>query len=445
VHAVQGVDLDLAAGQLVALTGANGSGKSTLLRTLGGELGPTAGALRVGNGWVKRWDVKRALSRGVVLVAAGVNTLVGFTASEYVRLFLQGAQHWVSERSASVVPSIARVFSDLDRNFGVTLHPDVRLADLSVRDQALLRLAVASSIQPSILLLDEPTTNLSPHDKDALLESLAHTQRSGTAILAATHDWTLVSQADLHVTMSDGSISATSDTAPAHYPSARHVRTTIPGDFVRLRASRVSTAHMPAVTETLDAGEAHVVTGLSDATRRFIECITGVEPFIDGCLTINGREIRCGRRWSSVRAGLARVSGDRNVSSVFPDLSIEENVLVGCSSVQGLFDVGSLRRNRLRLHALIDQFGVHPANYALPAAVLSSGNQQKVALARALGAGAMIWVLEEPQMNLDGNALARLVQRVADFLDEGGSVLLAGEDITPLLHLSSGDCVIPHE
>ncbi len=205
VVALRGVDLDISAGEMVALLGPSGTGKSTLLRLLGGVIQPTAGRVVVGGRDLRRLSpgdlrLLRATEIGIVLQDAGTNLLPYATGEQNVWFAQLGAR-----RAKHPVQEPAAVLHQLD------LGPlaDERIGVLSGGEQQLMALAVGVAASPRLLLVDEPTSQLDSVGRDAAVDLLRTiNERLGSTIVVVTHDPTVASAIPRTVTIRDGRVGA---------------------------------------------------------------------------------------------------------------------------------------------------------------------------------------------------------------------------------------------
>jgi putative ABC transport system ATP-binding protein len=206
VVALRGVDLDIKAGESVALLGPSGAGKSTVLGLLAGEFQPSAGSIRIGD-----LDVDRARSdalatlraRDVSLVVQGArdNLLPYATATQNVWF----AQHGVRRRGHA----LDRAPDELLDLFGLVSLADVPAAQMSAGEQQRLALVAGIATLPRLLLLDEPTSQLRDRERDDVIDAVVEIHRRlGMTVVVVTHDGDVASRLERTVTIRDGRVGA---------------------------------------------------------------------------------------------------------------------------------------------------------------------------------------------------------------------------------------------
>ena len=199
-RALAGIELELGAGELVALTGKSGSGKSTLLYLLGGIDRPSAGSVRVAGVALEHLDEARLAAwrgRHVGFVFQSFQLLATLTAAENVMLPMDFAgSRRARERRPRALELLARV--------GVREQADKLPAALSGGQQQRVAIARALANEPALLLADEPTGNLDSETARTVLELFRAAARAGTTVVIATHDPEVAALADRRVELSDG-------------------------------------------------------------------------------------------------------------------------------------------------------------------------------------------------------------------------------------------------
>lgn len=240
VAALAGVDLDVAAGEMVGLLGPSGSGKSTLMSLLAGVLRPSAGKVFVGETEVsavpaRELDRLRASEIGLMLQGAGRNLLPNTTPDDNVRF----AQH-SARRAGRPLADPADVLGEV----GLADFADRPLGELTPGGLQLAAVAAAISSRPGLLLCDEPTSQLDHDARDRVLAALAHVNRThGTTVVLVTHDPDVARVLPRTVTIRDGRIGGEGRsgeeyavvTADGFLPLPGHTREGLPpGTLVRV-------------------------------------------------------------------------------------------------------------------------------------------------------------------------------------------------------------------
>ncbi|MFF4369116.1 sugar ABC transporter ATP-binding protein [Streptomyces sp. NPDC001594] len=443
--ALDGVDLDLHAGRVLALLGPNGAGKSTLIKVLAGIHRADAGEVTMAGHPLGSAAASAAMSfihqdPGLVdWMTVAENTAL---ATGYPRRL--GLISWrrTRERCAEALAAVAG-----------HLDPGARVAGLAPAERALVAIARAVARDTRLLVLDEPTATLPAADCARLFEVLHALRDRGHGILYVTHRLDEVHRvADSFAVLRDGRTAArgplagygpdrlvrdiTGGGAPAR-PGRPTPAAPPPGRPPVLRLDAVTTAGCGPVSLELAAGEILGMVGLTGAGHAHLgRALAGVLPLLGGRVLLDGRPYRPRGPAGAVRRGVGFVAADRQEEGCAPDLTVRENLLAnpGAAGVPAWHWLGP-RRERREAAALTERFAVRPADTEAPLASLSGGNQQKVVLARWLRGHPRLLVLEEPTASVDVGAKAAVHRMLDGAAADGTAVLLVSTDFEEVADL----------
>ena len=206
VAALRGVDLDVNPGESIGLLGPSGAGKSTVLALIAGDFRPSTGSVRVGSydvGGANAEMLSRLRARTISLVVQGAdaNLLPYATATENVWFAQQGARRRGEE--------VERTPDELLESFGLSPLGEVPVEQMSSGQRQRVALVTGAAVLPKLLLVDEPTSQLGPNDRDAVVETIGDIHRSfGMTVVVVTHDPTVAAQMERTVTIRDGRVGA---------------------------------------------------------------------------------------------------------------------------------------------------------------------------------------------------------------------------------------------
>ena len=450
VRALRGVSLAVAPGEILGLVGANGAGKSTLIRILTGDLEPDAGEIRMRGEVVRLATVRDAQGLGIGVVRQELDLVPDLTVAE--NLFL-GEEHrfpgsgWRLDRAA-----MSRAARPLLDAVGLALDPSVRVSALSIGDRQLVAGARALRDAATVMLLDEPTSSLTPWETERLFATLRTLATRGVAIIYISHRLDEIGALCGRVTVIRDGANVGDFGDPANEldaivtamtpgigepgqraPSGSRVGVDEP--LLEARGLRVG-RHGPADL-VLHRGEILGVFGLVGAGRSTIaRALTGSLQPDAGEVVVRGRAVRLRSPWDGYRAGVAYLAEDRKTESVLPGLSIRYNVGVrapGDTARAGILDIGRLRALARRT---IDRLAIKtPSDQAL-VDQLSGGNQQKVAVGRLLAERLDVLVLDEPTHGIDVKAKRELLDLLRELAAEGKGVLLISSELAELVSVA---------
>ncbi|MET9082433.1 sugar ABC transporter ATP-binding protein [Streptomyces sp. NPDC004237] len=433
--ALDGVDLDVSAGSVLALLGPNGAGKSTLIKVLAGVHRPDAGRITV----VGQPLGSHAAARAMSFIHQDLGLVDWMTVAENIALSTgynrrAGLISWrrTRERCAAALGTVAAY-----------LDPDAPVARLAPAERSLVAIARALAVDARLIVLDEPTARLPAADCARLFHVLHELRDRGHAILYVSHRIDEVHQvADTFAVLRDGRL--VSRGSLAGYSPARLVHDIVGAQPPARRPAAPAPAEGPAVLTldglrtsgtgpvslTLGAGEALGLVGLSGAGQVELgRALAGALPVLGGTAALAGRPYRPRTVADAVAHGVGLVPGDRLREGCLPRLTVRENLLANprADGVPALRPIRP-RRERAEAAALVDRLAVRPRDTEAPVATLSGGNQQKVMIGRRLRAGPRLLILEEPTASVDIGARGAIHRLLDEALAGGLAVLLVSTD-----------------
>ncbi|WP_344395024.1 sugar ABC transporter ATP-binding protein [Actinomadura alba] len=446
VRALQGVTLELHAGEVHALAGENGAGKSTVVKTFAGVHRPDAGEIRLDGEPVTFNGPGDAQHAGVAVIyqeptlfpdlSVAENIFMGRQPRTGLRRIDRGAMH----------AETAKLFARL----GVPLDPEQPARGLSIADQQVVEIAKAISRDARVLIMDEPTAALTGQEVARLFTVTRNLQEQGCAILFISHRLEEIFELCQRVTtLRDGTFiasEAVADLRPddlvqrmvgreldALYPK-QDVK---PGQVV-LKVSRLTREGVfTDVSFEVRRGEIVALAGLVGAGRSEVaRAIFGVDRWDAGDVEVDGRRLPPASPTAAMAAGLALVPEDRRQQGLVMEMSIERNM--------GLTQLRTLRRgplisrraerDRARDWGLRLQLKYGRLNDLV--GVLSGGNQQKVVLAKWLATEPTVLIVDEPTRGIDVGTKAEVHRLLSDLAAQNLAVLMISSDLPEVLGMA---------
>jgi ribose transport system ATP-binding protein len=457
VPALSGIDLEVRAGEVLAIVGENGAGKSTLLKILSGVVEPGEGSLEaVGDDGaateLRLEGVRDATRAGIALVHQELNLAENLDLAGSIFLGREPSRFGILDRKAlrrDAARWLARV--------GLALDPGTPCGTLPIAQRQLVEIAKALSCEARILILDEPTSSLSARETGRLLGIMAELRGRGVAVVFVSHHLDEVMRiADRAVILRDGRKAGelardgfdrtTIERLMVGRDLAAAEPRTVTGDApVRLRIDGLVSSHPRSrpMSLAVQAGEIVGLAGLVGAGRtELLEAIAGVAPH-GGRVEVDGRPLGPGAA-RRVRAGVVLVPEDRARHGLFLENPVAMNLSlawIGRHRRAGLVD----RRGEGSLVArMVDRVRLRPAQSSRRVGTLSGGNQQKSVLGRWLAVDPAVLLLDEPTRGVDVGARAEIHAEVRRLADAGSAIVFASSDLEEVLLLADRIIVL-HE
>jgi rhamnose transport system ATP-binding protein len=446
VQAVADVSFAVRPGTVHALVGENGAGKSTLVKILTGIVQPDAGELTVDGESRRIGDPQTAHRLGIVAMYQEPTVFQDLTVAENV---FAGRHPRTGVRTVdwgAMRRETARILRELE----VDIDPGTPVRGLGVADRQLLEIAKALSSSARLLIMDEPTAALSPHEVDNLFATVRRLRDRGVAILYISHRLEEVGAlADVVTVIRDGRhietkpMSALTQAEIIRLMVGRSLDQLFPkeeaeiGDVV-FRAEALSRGGLFSdVSFELRRGEIVGLAGFVGAGRTEVaRAIFGVDPLDAGRIWIDGRSFKPRSPRAALRRGLAYLPEDRLHQGLVQPMSIVQNATLAV--LPELTPLGVLRpRRELALtRRFMEQLRIRATSPSQVVRSLSGGNQQKVVLSKWLAAEPRILILDEPTHGVDVGTKADVHRTISHLATQGLTILLISSELPEILGMS---------
>jgi ABC-type sugar transport system ATPase subunit/ribose/xylose/arabinose/galactoside ABC-type transport system permease subunit len=439
VVALRDVSFSAVAGEIHALLGENGAGKSTLMGVASGDVRPDEGSIEICGEPIDRLTAAQAQRLGLAIVHQHPAVLPDLTVAENMLLAVP------RNLRKGNIRSMEWVADQLER-VGCTAHPSARMANVDIAQRHLIELAKALSVEPKILILDEPTAPLTSDLVELLFEKVTSAAARGAAVVYISHRLQEVRRISDRITvMRDGEVKGT---APAGEMSDEEMLRLIVGRTVTnafpTKGRSAKEASGGLVVKNLSGtsfynanlvarrGEIVGIAGITgNGQSEFLRALGGLER-ASGEMTLRGESLKLGHPEAAHKAGITFLSADRQKEALFMSLSVCENAAL--SALPRFAQLGVVRRQveRAQVEEQRAALAIRTPSIEMSIANLSGGNQQKVVLARALLARASLVLAEEPTAGVDVGARAEIYRILREVADRGAPVVIVSSDMIEL-------------
>ena len=452
--ALRGVDFTVMQGEIHGLLGENGAGKTTLMRILYGEIKPTRGEIRIFGKRVSfkgPWD---AMKHGIGMVYQHFTLVPTFTVLENLYLSL-------STIKKTTIEEVEEKAKELIKRTGLKVPLDAVIEDLPVGLQQRTEILKALLRNARILVLDEPTSVLTPIEVNELFNTLKKLKEMGITIIFITHKLKEVKAITDRITvLRKGRVvgvvetSRVSEVDLAKMMVGREV-------FLRIEKTPPKIGKKVLVVKDLwvkddrglDAvkgislelyeGEILGIAGVQgNGQRELAEALAGIRPVIKGKILVDGKDVTHLSTSERYKLGLAYVPDSRTIGLVYEMTVTENSVLTNLSSVLSKLMRIIWDKARNIASGIVREFNVVIPSYDSPVKYLSGGNQQKLMVGREIIREPKIFIISEPTHGLDVNATEFIRKLLVKLRDKGKAILLISTDLDEILQLSDRIAVI---
>lgn len=455
VHALRGVSLSIAAGEVLAVVGENGAGKSTLMKILAGVQSPDAGEVLVDGQPVVIDSCRAAMQHGIVLIHQELNLAGNLDVGANIFLGREPLRWGLIDHR-----TIRRESRRYMEMVGLGIPASTIVGDLTVGRQQMVEIAKALSVGARVLIMDEPTSALSTRETEYLFEIVKELRSKGVAIIYISHRLGEVQElADRAVVLRDGENAGCLE--KEEITRERLVKLMVGRDldqfFARqhhqvgeelLRVEELVTPTWPdqKISFSIRRGEIVGLAGLVGAGRtELLQVLFGVDRAVSGTILIDGEPIQLSSPRDAIRQGIALVPEDRKEHGLLVDMTIAENI-----GLPGLWrnQVGPGFRNARQelsdTREMTAQLSIKTPGPDQVARFLSGGNQQKVVIGKWLALNPRLLLLDEPTRGIDVGAKHEIYALMEEFARRGLAILFASSELEEVIGMSDRTLVM-HE
>jgi ribose transport system ATP-binding protein len=445
--ALNGVRLQFRRGEIHALIGENGAGKSTVGKVIGGYHLADAGEIEIFGRRAEAWSPRRALQHGIAMIHQELQLVPELTVAANVFLGIERNFCGVLKGSER------KRFEELERRCGFGVDPDAIVGSLRIAQRQKVEIMRAIARNAEVIIMDEPTSSLTPDEAARLHEVMGKLRSEGATIIYVTHFLDhVLAHADRVTVMRDGAIVRTSDIAEETKESlveamlgrsADVAFPTLPPRPAQdlaplLVVEGLSTdTDLRDVSLTVMAGEIVGLIGLVGSGRsELARAIFGADRLTAGTIRLGGQPYLHPSPQRSVELGLVLVPEDRRRQGLVLTQPVRQNMALPHLERGSRLGVVAERFERRRARELIAHFEIRPDSVDGAVVDYSGGNQQKVLLSKWMFVEPRVIILDEPSRGVDIGARRRIHDFIVEAAAGGAGVLLISSELEEVMGLS---------
>jgi len=455
VTALDDISFDLNEGEVHVLVGENGAGKSTLMKILSGVYTPTSGKIIIGEKTYSQLNPTLSQELGISIIYQELSVINELSIAE--NLFI-GRLPTKNILGASVVDwkYINSKAAEMLEMVGLKKAPSTFVQELSISEKQLVEIAKALVMEAKILIMDEPTSSLTPEEINRLFKIIRNLRDEGVGIIYISHKLDEINQIGDRITvLKDGKLIGTK--ALSEIKSKEEIVLMMVGR--ELKDKYFSTRNKSEGTEEIVFEVKNLTTpdhkvrdvsfqlrrheilgfaGLMGAGRtELLNALFGAEPKESGTVYLNGEEIKINDTYDAVKKGLALLTENRRETGFFHNFEIYKNVSVvehlKHSKLKGATGRINAPAEKQNAETQRNKLSIKCTSIFQNITKLSGGNQQKVIIGKWLCADAEVILFDEPTRGIDVGSKSEIYKIMRELVDEGKGVIMVSSELPELL------------
>lgn len=445
VIALDGVDLEVAKGEVHILLGENGAGKSTLMKILSGAYQKDSGSIAVAGQLTEIRSPRHARDLGISIIYQELNLVPHLSAAENIFL----------GRELKLLPGIVDHRSmyaqsgEILKGLGVDFDPRSLVRELSVAEQQMVEIAKAVSLDANVLIMDEPTSALTEKEIAELFARIRKLKSDGVSIIYISHRMEELFEIGDRVTvLRDGRLVGTRRIDEVSKPelirmmvnrelTQQFPKVTAPVGAEALRLERLTTESVNNISLTLREGEVLGIAGLLGSGRsELARAIFGLEKIKSGSIYVKGQPTKIGSPRQAINLGIGFLTEDRKGQGLVLPLSTQENICLPSIERFSHLGVVSVAEEQQATTKYLKELRIKATGPRQKVINLSGGNQQKVVLSKWLCCRGNILIFDEPTRGIDVGSKAEIYQLMNHLTAEGAAIIMISSDLPEVLGMS---------
>lgn len=453
------ITLTLKKGEIHALLGENGAGKSTLMGVLFGMYQPEQGIIKIREKEVRIGNPNVANQLGIGMVHQHFKLVENFTVTENIILGSEPLKGMVLD-----IDKAAKRIAELSKHYGLNVDPHAKIEDISVGMQQRVEIMKMLYREAEVLIFDEPTAVLTPHEIEELMKIMRNLINEGKSIIIITHKLKEIKAvADRCTVIRRGkgigtvNVKETSEAQMAEMMVGRQVnfkvdkKASTPGEVV-LQIDSLSVKNNRKVlglknfSIEVKRGEIVGIAGVEgNGQSEIVEAITGLRKAESGKILLKGQDITNIPIRQRIESGIGHIPEDRHRRGLVLDYTLENNMVLEVYNKPPFAKAGLLNGAAIKKYAksILENFDVRSGEGgASIARTLSGGNQQKAIIGREMELDPDLLIAVQPTRGLDVGSIEYIHKRLIEHRDKGKAVLLVSLELDEVLQLSDRIAIV---
>lgn len=455
VRAVDGVSIEIDAGQIVGLLGENGAGKSTLMNVLAGVYNPTSGKIFIDGNEITMKDVRTADEHGIKFIHQELNLCNDLKVFENMFLGNEIRKKSGILDKKSMVDNCNEVFNRMR----ISINPEAVVGTLSAADKQLVEIGKALLFKSELIIMDEPSTALATHEIENLFDIMRQLKTEGVSFIYISHKMPeLFEICNIYYVMRDGKLighglfndvneEQITEMMIGHHIEdsefANHVFSAT--DKVVLKAQNIGGGVLEDLSFDLHEGEILAITGLQGSGKDDLaDILFGV---IDhsGTIEVEGKvmspksSVRSVKRY--LKSGISMVPRMRKERGIHNDLSVLDNMSMGYLNTKFNKILIDSKEENARFDRQQTAMSIKVGNRKNPITSLSGGNQQKVILGKWLESDAKVLLFDNPTQGIDVGTKFEIYHLILKLAKEGKAIIVFSAEFPEIFKVADS-CIV---
>lgn len=445
VRALSEVDFELDRGEIHAILGENGAGKSTLIKILAGFFKPDEGTIEIEDKLISFDTPHDSITAGIGVIHQELNLALNLSIAENI-YFGRLPQNRIG------IVNKKKLYSDSEkilRKIGMDINPATKVRFLSIAQQQLVEIAKAISQNAKIVIMDEPTSSLSPKEIALLFDIMRELKQHGIGIIYVSHKLDeLFAVCDKVTILRDGCHIKTLDIANTNEEEMIRLmvgrcvtnlvnRSNETQIDVAMKVTGLTSYKLKNISFNIHKGEIIGFSGLMGAGKTEVaRAIFGLDSIENGDIEINGKSLKTGKPHLSRQNGLGFVPEDRKQDGIYAGLSVQNNMTISTLNQVSMMGKINSSKEELAVNNQIEILRIKTPSLRQKIANLSGGNQQKVILSRwLLSENLKVLIIDEPTRGIDVCAKFEIYQIMSELAQKGIAIIVMSSEMQELIGL----------